>query len=463
MTPPRLVKLVCSAWLAAGLLSSVMGLLQYFDLVASLGLDPWVNGATPGVAYANLRQRNQFASLTNISFAALIWFLTSYANESREVLLNVTKPNAFKLFTFLLCMLAVILLMAGNAVSSSRTGALQLVLLIIFSAAWGNFRQPILRWTLFFAIFSYCFVSLMLLSYEYGVFGRMLEENNICAGRRILWANTIELIGQRPWLGWGWGEMDYAHYFHLYSQPRFCGVMDNAHNLPLHLAVELGVPVAISVCGIVTWLIFSQRPFAEKNPSRQLAWVVIALIGFHSLLEYPLWYGPFQTALVLCCVLLYRKSLGLNKVVRAERGVYFPLGMTFFIFILLALSVFAFKEYNRVSQIFLPVHQRDEDLRENTIFKINPVFIFRNQLQFAELTLQPVTPTNARMVFHMSQHLLHYSPEPAVIEKLIQSAAALQKSEEIELHLLRYQFAFPEAYAEWAKVHVKLVNKSQIH
>ena len=45
-----------------------------------------------------------------------------------------------------------------------------------------------------------------------------------------------------PWLGWGWGELDYAHYATLYDGPRFCDILDNAHNLPLHLAVELGIP-----------------------------------------------------------------------------------------------------------------------------------------------------------------------------------------------------------------------------
>ncbi|MCB2031489.1 MAG: polymerase, partial [Rhodoferax sp.] len=48
-----------ASWLWAALISSVLGLLQYFDLSAAL--DGWVNNPAPGVAYGNLRQRNQFA------------------------------------------------------------------------------------------------------------------------------------------------------------------------------------------------------------------------------------------------------------------------------------------------------------------------------------------------------------------------------------------------------------------
>lgn len=34
----------------------------------------------------------------------------------------------------------------------------------------------------------------------------------------------------------------------LFPGERFCVLLDNAHNLPLHLAVELGVPVAALLC-----------------------------------------------------------------------------------------------------------------------------------------------------------------------------------------------------------------------
>ena len=63
------------AWLLAGVLSSAIGLLQYFGATAAF--DPWINQAKLGEAFANLRQRNQFASLTNISLAALIWLVAS--------------------------------------------------------------------------------------------------------------------------------------------------------------------------------------------------------------------------------------------------------------------------------------------------------------------------------------------------------------------------------------------------
>ena len=71
-TTQSLLMSINGAWLIAGLVSSAIGLLQYFDSTLPFGL--WINQTLPGEAFANLRQRNQFASLTNIALAALIWF-----------------------------------------------------------------------------------------------------------------------------------------------------------------------------------------------------------------------------------------------------------------------------------------------------------------------------------------------------------------------------------------------------
>ena len=73
------VRAMALAWLAAAGLSAVIGLLQYFGATGWLGV--WVNNTSAGEAYGNLRQRNQFASLLNIGFAALVWWVTQMAHK----------------------------------------------------------------------------------------------------------------------------------------------------------------------------------------------------------------------------------------------------------------------------------------------------------------------------------------------------------------------------------------------
>jgi hypothetical protein len=142
-----------------------------------------------------------------------------------------------------------------------------------------------------------------------GVFARLASDPQSMGSRRELWANVLYLIAQKPWTGWGWGELDYAHYITLFPGERFSVLLDNAHNLPLHLAVELGLPVAAVACGAVVAWVVRARPWQETDAVRQLAWGALAIIGLHSMVEFPLWYGPFQLVTVLALALLCRRAL----------------------------------------------------------------------------------------------------------------------------------------------------------
>jgi hypothetical protein len=454
----RLTRTAAGAWLVAGLLSSVMAVLQYFNFTA--GLEPWISGARPGEAYANLRQRNHFASLTNIALAALVWLMSTLVVDKVDQS-RATKNVAFAMFGWpwvLLASALATLLTVGNALASSRTGLIQFIFIMLCGILFGSYRRPILRWIYVSAIISYTLMSLVLAVFASswsGVLGRFQEVSDPCLGRLTLWSNTIELIKQKPWFGWGLGELDYAHYIHSYSEPRFCGVMDNAHNLPLHLAAELGIPAVLIISLLIGWLIFQRNPLVEKNVSRQLAWTIFGVIGLHSLFEYPLWYGPFQMSVLLCCIIMHKKYLESNRLWSFGSGLNIRVFVGVLFCVCLSGLVFSIREYSRVSQLFLPPSQRDEAFREDTLLKVYPVFIFGSQLRFAQLTMHPLTPANANWVFYTSQELLHYSPEPTVIELLIQSAAALGNRKEMDLNLTRYRLAFPDAYAAWAKVHVK--------
>ncbi len=450
-------------WILAALVSSGIGLLQYFGLSDSLS--PWINHTAPGEAFANLRQRNQFASLTNIGLLALIWLADRYRMP----------------FGWLVA--AVVLLGVGNAASSSRTGLLQMVMVAVLVAWWGELRHVVTRKVLLAAGLAYAIASLvlpLLIGLEFGgsgILGRLNDGGAPCSSRLVLWRNVLELIAQKPWLGWGWGELDYAHFFTLYPggpNARFCEILDNAHNLPLHLAVELGVPVALAVCGLGAWLILRARPWLEQDATRQMAWGVMAVILLHSLLEYPLWYGPFQMAFGLCIWLLATTPAQLSGVLTTnvvKYGVFDDfevvltekhrnhqknnaLAQVFIRFIAMFSIVFiayAAWDYHRISQIYLAPGQRSEHYRTDTLAKIQGSWLFKNQVRFAELTTMPVAPENAARLNAMALDLLHFSPEARVVEKLIDSAAQLERHDEARFYAVRYRAAYPVEYENWRK------------
>lgn len=467
IAPARLAAVVAGVWLLAGLASSSMGLLQYFDAAARWA--PWVNVTAVGEAFANLRQRNQFATLTNIALVSLLWStrrspLDKSALSFSSAGQSPTKPASpwFRAAATPSTWLAAALLAAGNAASSSRTGLLQLMALVAIVLFWGGWRICAVRRVLTVAVLGYA-VALAALPWLVGfdlesqsMFSRLRDGAPACSSRWLLWSNVLELVAQKPLFGWGWGELDYAHYITLYAGPRFCEILDNAHNLPLHLAVELGVPVAVLVCSALLWAVWRQRPWSEADPTRQMAWAVLAVIGLHSLLEYPLWYGPFQIAVVLCVMLLWRpKAVGKpgSLLKKQENPILVKVFTAFAAIFLIACIGYAAWDYRRVSQIYLESSERDPSLREDTLAKISDTKLFRSQFLFAQLGITPLTVSNAQWTYDTATSLLHYSPEPRVIEKVIASAALLGLDTEAVAHLARYRAAFPKDYARWSKGH----------
>jgi len=276
-----------------------------------------------------------------------------------------------------------------------------------------------------------------------------------CTSRRVLWSNVLHLIAQKPWLGWGWGELDYAHYTTLFPGERFCVLLDNAHNLPLHLAVELGVPVAALACVAVLAWVGASRPWSETDPARQLAWGILALVGLHSMLEFPLWYGPFQLMTVLAVFILWRRPAPERGTPQGDVSVpKAPLGQIWkalIALIAIAFMGYASWDYARVSQVYKPVHLRSEALRENTLTKVSGTWLFADAVDFAILTTTPVNPETAQRMHGLATALLHYSPEPRVIEPLIESASLLGLDDEVAFHMRRYRAAYPQDFERWSR------------
>jgi O-antigen ligase len=434
---------VVASWAIAAVASSLIGMLQYVDLARHLS--PWINIAPLGEAFGNLRQRNQLASLTNIGLLALMWLAALSPYRRAWMTAGVVT--------------AVVLLSAGNAATTSRTGLMQLLLITLLAVVWDrrSFTRRIALCGV--ALASYLVAAVALPEMLEQVTGQRgnslllrLSEEPRCLSRRVLWSNVLDLIAQKPWFGWGWGELDYAHFITLYEGPRFCDILDNAHNLPLHLAVELGMPAAMLLCGGIAFWVMRARPWAETDPTRQLAWGALALIGVHSLLEYPLWYGPFQMTAGLCLWLLWQGHEPHDKAPTDHEPRFSATVARIAVpTMILAGLAYAAWDYRRISQIYLPAEQRAIAYRDDTIQKLRDSWLFRDQVRFADLTITPLTRGNAAWTYQTASELLHYSPEPRVVEKLIESAVLLDRDDEALVWLARYRAAFPAEHARWAK------------
>ena len=419
---------IARAWVVAALISSVMGLIQYFG--AASAFSAWLHVPGLGEANANLRQRNQLATLLGIGVLAVLWW-QALGLKTRHAL-------------WMLTVLAV-----GNAATTSRTGLLHMLLVTSLAVFWAwrsrwntpRFSPRLAFWALAVYLLANWALpwSLSILSGQDVIDAlTRMGHNEGCASRRVLWANVLELISQQPWTGWGWGELKYAHYITAYEggpEKRFCAILGNAHNLPLHLAVTLGFPItaALGLVLLATWA--WARPWLSRLPEHQLAWSVLAVIGLHSLLEFPLWYGPFQMAVLLCGVLLLAPASGFKAA--PSRGLQLAGG------VILAVVCLVGADYARARQIYMPAAQRWPVWRGDPLGAAHSSWFFKRSAVFAELTMTRITPENAPWVLAASQEMLHYSPEPQVVRQLILSAHRLGRQDLVDLHSARWRAAFP--------------------
>lgn len=421
---------VAQSWAVAALISSAIGLVQFFGLAEALS--PFVHvPAYLGDAVGNLRQRNQQATLLSMGLLAVGWW------RSRGLATVHT--------TWMLALLS-----TGLAATASRTGLLQ----ILFFGVWCLIHQRAHRarqalWLAAFSLGIYLLASLILPWLLQHMTGQgtvnalvRMGAHEGCAARSTLWSNVWYLVAQQPWTGWGWDQLRYAHYITDYPGTRFCDILGNAHNLPLHLAFVWGLPAAALLLLALTFGVWRARPWRHTGADRQLAWGVLGVMALHSALEYPLWYGPFQVAVVLS---LWLMGGQIWSAMRSHNGT-----RTVAVLLLGALSVIAW-DYQQVRQIYLPAAQRWAPWRDQPLEIAQRSWFFEKTALFAEVTITPLRQDNARWLLEASQQALHSSPEPRVIEKLLASAQWLGETELVALHTARYQAAYPQQYARWAR------------
>jgi hypothetical protein len=340
------------------------------------------------------------------------------------------------------------LLAMGMAATASRTGLLQLVFIGLWmvlhrSAPKGREALALTAFVLgVYALASWILPGLLQQLSGQATDNAMTRMGALdgCGSRQVLWSNVLHLVAQKPLGGWGWDQLRYAHYITEYPSQRFCDMLGNAHNLPLHMAFVWGVPAALAgMLGVSMWVIRA-RPWCHKSAGHQLAWGVLGVLALHSLLEYPLWYGPFQVALLLCLWLMGGRvwQACQNRARTTGLGV-----------VLLGILAFIAYDHAQVQQIYWPSAQRYSVWRGQALQVAQRAWLFRGTALFAQVTTTPVQEGNARAMLEDSLRAMHTSPEPRVIEKLLDSAQLLGEDALFEAHKKHFQRVYPQDYLAW--------------
>ncbi len=123
---------------------------------------------------------------------------------------------------------------------------------------------------------------------------RLLEPVTGTGARLQLWRDAWLMFVQSPLLGAGHGQFIWQHFLlaGTLDGPPLAAYANNAHNIFLQFLAETGLlGAAVLLGGGVLWL-WDLRRLAFDLASWWLL-ALLAIMGIHSMLEYPLWHAYF--------------------------------------------------------------------------------------------------------------------------------------------------------------------------
>lgn len=272
-----------TAWLLAGLLSTAIGVIQVFapdladgNFIARTGL--------LGRAVGNLRQPNHLSSLLLWSAIAVVPLL-----DARRL----PRAAGAALMAFMVF---------GITLSGSRTGLVGMAVLTLWGLLDRRLQRPargvLLGVPLMFAA-SWGVMTFWAgqTARTFGAALHMAAGGDVSSSRFGIWRDTLSLIRMHPWTGVGWGEFNFAWSLTPFPD-RPVAFFDHTHNLPLQLAVELGLPLAALVLALLAWALYQAWQRSRQVPGTEgtavrAAFMMVLMMALHSQLEYPLWYLYF--------------------------------------------------------------------------------------------------------------------------------------------------------------------------
>lgn len=371
---------VSLGWIVLGLLSFLVGCVQAF--VPSLVGNEWIAATSfPGRAVGNLRQPNQLATILLWASVGLVWM--NEMGRLRRVSLGVLLAA----FTF------------GVVLSGSRTGQFGVLVLAVW-AVLDRRLAPTSRSALMWnpAVMAVAWVGL-------SVWARFSEQilgatarvgEGLGSSRFGVWVSAWEMIRQYPLTGVGWGSFNLAWTF-TPNANRLVEVFDHAHSLPLQLMAELGLPLGLLI--VLLLCLALKRAFSEsgkvagqEGTALRCSFMMVLLVGIHSLMEYPLWFIYF----LLPTALLWGLCLGRRRgaEVSTTRPEPVNAGVLKLSGVLLAvIGIATFADFMRVAWIYapkvvdLPLIERIERAQGSWLFAPQADFAFATNYPPGEATL----------------------------------------------------------------------------
>lgn len=288
----RMALVVAVGLVLLACLQSVVGAFQ----IADVSFGGLVLQKVYRQTYGNVGQPNHYASLLSLGIVG-VWYLgvSGYLRRAAAAALilwlacSLAASASRACWLYFACVVMLGLWSAYRSEASDRKGAVALawvgVAVLVLQAVIA--KSGALGWV--------GLTSSVARAADVGSNGQRLYD----------WSLALSAIKAHPWLGAGFGGF---HGWAIEQMPAtpavpFSKFAEHAHNLPLHLAATMGLPFGLIFLGaIALWL--QRQLCAQMSAERLFAFSGLAVIGLHSMVEYPLWYTYFVIPAGLLCGLL---------------------------------------------------------------------------------------------------------------------------------------------------------------
>jgi O-antigen ligase len=275
-----LVVTILAIFLTVGAeLNTLAGILQHYRWHTIL--DSVVTVKTATAVYGNIAQPNHFADYLALGLASIGLLHIRLAMRSWQTVLLVT-PILFVM-----------------VLSGSRSAWFYLIFMAALSWLWQRRDKsylPLFKYGLLLLLGFGLMHLVVQLPWLVAGGGEVttLRESGSGGIRLHLWKESLMIFTQFPLMGSGFGQFAWEH-FKLSAELRnssIVGLYNNAHNVVLHLAAETGL-AGLSIFCVTIGLWIMQALRAPRSIYQWWGLAILAVLGIHSLLEYPLWYGYF--------------------------------------------------------------------------------------------------------------------------------------------------------------------------
>lgn len=296
------------AWflLAGGLVHALIGLVQHYHI--STPFDFMIAQKAGTAVYGNLGQPNHYAAYMTLSLASVAYLYGRGVLAGAPavacaaaflVVLALTGSRSSWLYLVMILALALLLHRLRREAASRRLAVFAGWLLPSFIAAQGLVTLPFMLPEQ---------DATMTTSVE-----RLFQVASGIGPRLELWREAWQMFLAAPVLGAGFGQFAWHNFLYqaAYGASAAGALFNHSHNIVLQLLAETGIAGALIIVGpVLAWVAGLRRVQVDLEWWWLLA--LVAVIGIHSLLEFPLWYSNFLGPAALLLGLGAQRSLSVR-------------------------------------------------------------------------------------------------------------------------------------------------------